>query len=129
MQNPLEITFHDLRRSEKLEEVITEKFAKLQKLRSDITKCHVFFEKQSKHHQKANSTVIRLDLKVPRFEDIIISENCSEDDAALKTTVLKVFKRCQDILLEKMKYNRDQKRVGRPLAAEVDVNDDEDVEV
>jgi ribosome-associated translation inhibitor RaiA len=129
VQNPLEITFHDLIRNDKIEELIQGKFEKLTKIRPDITKCHVFLEKQSKHHQKANSTVIRLDIKVPRFEDIVVSEKCSEDLASLKTTVIKVFKRSQDLLLEKIKYHRDQKRVGRPQGAEVDVNDDEDVEV
>jgi len=120
MQNPLEVTFHDLIRNAKIEELIQTKYEKLNKLRPDITKCHVFLEKQSKHHQKANSTVIRLDLKVPRLQDIVVSEKCSEDVASLKTTVIKVFKRSQDLLLEKIKYNRDAKRaVGQkeiPLA-------------
>ncbi len=126
MQNPLEITFHDLARNEKIEQLIEEKFAKLNKIRPDITKCHVFFEKQSKHHQKANSTIVRLDLKVPHFEDIVVSEKCSEDVAVIKTTVIKVFKRSQDLLLEKIKYHRDRNRSGLSETALVDSNDDED---
>ena len=130
MQNPLEITFHDLTRKDKIEQVIQEKFEKLQKLRADITKCHVFFEKQSKHHQKANSVIVRLDLKIPRFQDIVVSEKCEEDDASLKTTVIKVFKRSQDLLLEKVKYHRDLKRVGtKEISAENINNKEEDEEV
>ncbi len=126
MQNPLEITFHDLVRSEKIEQLIQEKFAKLTKIRPDITKCHVFFEKQSKHHQKANSTIVRLDLKVPHFEDIVVSEKCDEDVAVIKTTVIKIFKRSQDLLLEKIKYHRDRNRAGLGETALSDSNEDED---
>lgn len=129
MQNPLEVTFHDLERNAKIEELIQGKFEKLTTIRPDITKCHVFIEKQSKHHQKANSTVIRLDIKVPRFQDIVVSEKCSEDLPSIKTTIIKVFKRSQDLLLEKIKYHRDLKRAGRGQDVEVEINDDEDVEV
>jgi len=129
MQNPLEVTFHDLIRNAKIEELIQTKYEKLNKLRPDITKCHVFLEKQSKHHQKANSTVIRLDLKVPRLQDIVVSEKCSEDVASLKTTVIKVFKRSQDLLLEKIKYNRDAKRaVGQKEIPLADTTTEEDEE-
>lgn len=126
VQNPLEITFHDLIRNEKIEQLISEKFAKLLKLRPDITKCHVFFEKQSKHHQKANSTIVRLDLKAPHLQDIVVSEKCAEDVASIKTTVIKVFKRSQDLLLEKVKYHRDLKRSGLKEAVGVDADEDED---
>ncbi|MCB9757982.1 MAG: HPF/RaiA family ribosome-associated protein [Candidatus Omnitrophica bacterium] len=113
MQNPLEVTFHDLIRNESIEQLIEEKFMKLIKIRPDITKCHVFFEKQSKHHQKANRTIVRLDLKVPHFQDIVVSDECSEDIAEMKTTVIKTFKRSQDLLLEKVKYHRDLDRADR----------------
>lgn len=126
MQNPLEITFHDLVRNEKLEALIKEKFEKLVKVRPDITKCHVFFEKQSKHHQKANRTIVRLDLKAPHLQDIVVSEKCDEDVAAMKTTVIKVFKRSQDLLLEKIKYHRDIKRSGLKETVAVDSDEDED---
>lgn len=129
MKNPLEITFHDLVRNEKVEQLIEEKFQKLTKIRSDITKCHVFFEKQSKHHQKANATIVRLDLKVPHLQDIVVSEQCDEDVSALKTTVIKVFKRSQDLLLEKIKYFRDSNRCGLREKNAVDAspdNEDED---
>ncbi len=126
MQNPLEITFHDLVRSEKLETLIQEKFEKLIKIRPDITKCHVFFEKQSKHHQKANSTIVRLDLKAPHLQDIVVSEKCDADVATMKTTVIKVFKRSQDLLLEKIKYHRDLKRAGLQKDTAVESEEDED---
>ncbi len=126
MKNPLDVTFHDLTRKEKIEKLILEKFEKLSKLRDDITKCHVFIEKQSKHHQKANSVIVRLDLKVPHLEDIVVSEKCNEDEASIKTTVIKTFKRTQDLLLEKVKYHRDLRRVGREPVVEVNDADEED---
>ena len=92
MQNPLQITFHDIRHNADVEELIAEKYEKIKAENIDVTKCHLVIEKQSKHQQKLNAVCVRLDLKVAHFEDIIIKENCTEDPASLRTTISKVFK-------------------------------------
>ena len=114
MQNPLQITFHDLKHDDAIEQIINEKFDKLKASSAQITKCHVILEKQSKHHNKANLACVRLDLKVSHFEDIVVSEKCSEDHASLKSAVLKVFKSGLVLMREAMKH-RQEHRGTTPL--------------
>ncbi|MBP9853536.1 MAG: HPF/RaiA family ribosome-associated protein [Candidatus Omnitrophica bacterium] len=118
MQNPLVVTFHDLPHYPQIEKLISEKFAKLQTINSDVTKCHVILEKLSKHHQKANSSCVRLDLKVPHLDDIVITEKCSDDEADLASNVIKVFKLGQLSMREGIKRKQDRQRVPRPNLVE-----------
>lgn len=113
MHNPLHITLHDLNHNEDIKTVIQEKFTKITEAGLAVTKCHVVLEKLSKHHQKANMVSVRLDLKVAHFEDIVVTERCPEDPAALKSAVLKVFKQGLDLAHQEKKRRRSQDR--RPL--------------
>lgn len=128
MQNPLEITFHDLPHNPKIETLIIEKFEKLKSISKNITKCHVIVEKLSKHHQKANKSCVRLDLKVPHMDDIIISEKCSEEEADLISNVIKVFKRGQHSMREERKRRQDRQRVPRPDAMALAEAEEDDFE-
>ncbi len=114
MQNPLQVTFHDMPHNEEIEIIIAEKFEKLKIVSPDIIKCHVVVEKLSKHHQKANMACARLDLKVSHFDDIVINERCADDEAALKTAVLKIFKRGQVLVREGLKRRQHNKRIPLP---------------
>ncbi len=118
MQNPLVITFHDLPHYPQIEKLISEKFSKLQTINSGVTKCHVILEKLSKHHQKANSSCVRLDLKVPHLDDIVITEKCSDDEADLASNVIKVFKLGQLSMREGIKRKQDRQRTPRPNLVE-----------
>ncbi len=111
MQNPLQITSHDMDRNEEVEAMIREKFEKVRAVSPDVTKCHVVLEKLSKHHQTANMACVRLDLKVPHFEDIVVTEKCLEDAASLKSAVLKVFKQGLDLAHKHKKRRLDHKRL------------------
>ncbi|MBL8013268.1 MAG: HPF/RaiA family ribosome-associated protein [Candidatus Omnitrophica bacterium] len=123
MQNPLLITYHDIHKNDEIDSLIHEKFEKIQKENPRLIKCHVTLEKQSKHHQKANLACIRLDLKVPHFEDVVVCEKCAEDPVSLKSAVLKVFKQGIESLRENKKWRQNQKRgTGGELG-------EEDVEV
>lgn len=126
MQNPLQITFHDLKHDAELEKIIHEKFDKLKPARAEITKCHVSLEKQSKHHTKANLARVRLDLKVAHFDDVVVTEDCREDHASLKTAVLKVFKSGLVLMREEMKRRQDHK--GTPLREKFAEEEDESEE-
>ena len=55
MQNPLEITFHDIPHSKNIEEIIIQKLDKIKKMNGTVLKCHVVLEKLSQHHQKGNA--------------------------------------------------------------------------
>lgn len=111
MRNPLQVTFHDLQHSAEIETLIEEKFEKVKAESPDVTKCHVILEKLSKHHQKGNMACVRMDLKVSRFEDIVVSENCLADKAMLKSAILKVFKQAIDLAREHKKHRLEKKRV------------------
>ena len=124
MQNPLQISFHDMDHSKEIDELIQEKFKRIIAETPTVTKCHVILEKQSKHHQKANMACVRLDLKVSHFDDIVVSEKCLDDKASLISAILKVFKQGLDLLHKNKKRRLDNKRV--PLD---DIKDVEPAEV
>lgn len=123
MQNPLEITFHDITNHPKINEIISEKFEKVQTIAPDVTKCHVVIEKLSKHHQKANTACVRLDIKVPHLEDIFISEKCSEDEGDLVKNIIKVFKLGKQHLREEIRRRRHRNRV--PISPDALLPDEE----
>jgi len=126
MQNPFEITFHNMAHNDKVETVILEKFENVKEISSDVTKCHVIIEKLSHHHQNANRSVVRIDLKVPHIKDIVISEKCSEDEASLLSTTLKVFKRSKILLREEIARIRDRNRAPKNVNVEVEVEDEDE---
>ena len=128
MQNPLEITFHNIDHNSKIENLILEKFENVKKISSVITKCHVTIERLSSHHQSANRSCVRLDVKVPHFTDIIISEKCSEDEASLLTTVIKVFKRAKSLLREEVARVRANNRLPKSDDFAIEVESKEDPE-
>ncbi len=128
MQNPLEITFHDMHQNATIETIIQEKFEKIKTISPDVTKCHVSLEKLSKHHQSGNTSCARLDLKVPHFEDIFINEKCVEGEGPLITAVNKIFKRGQILLREEIKRRQDSHRVARPGKYSVEEKIEEDDE-
>ena len=67
MQNPLEITFHDINPNPDLENLVRDKFEKITHITSKVTKCHIILEKLSKHHNTANACCVRMDLKDSTF--------------------------------------------------------------
>ena len=126
MQNPLEITFHNIEHNDKVEETILSKFEKIKAVSKDITKCHIIVEKLSNHHQSANKSCVRLDLKVPHISDIVVCEKCTEDEADLSTTVIKVFKRAKSLLREEVSRIRSNQRKPKDVNLEAEPDEDED---
>ena len=112
MQNPLQITFHDMKHIAEIETLIEEKFEKVKAENPDVTKCHVVLEKLSKHHQKGVIVGVSFDLKIPHFEDIVVKEDSREDMTAIKSAVLKVFKQGIDLTRKHKKRRLDHKRVS-----------------
>ncbi len=128
MQNPLQITFHDLQHSEEIEGLIHEKFEKLKTVSPNIIKCHIVLEKLSKNHHKGNTACARLDLKVSHFDDIVITEKCQEDLGSLKSAVLKVLKGGLILVREEVKHRKELKRTGGRdsfIREEEDIEDEE----
>ncbi len=123
MNNPLQITFHDIHHNGEVEALIREKFEKVITESPDVTKCHVTIEKQSKHHKQGNEISVRMDLKIAHFEDIVVNEGCIEDTVSLKSAVSTVFKQGIDLAREHKKYRLEQKRVPVELPATVEALD------
>ena len=71
MQQPLQITFRDIPRSEALEADIREKAAKLDQFYEKVMACRVMVEAPHSHHHKGNLYHIRIDLTVPGGELVV----------------------------------------------------------
>ena len=71
MQQPLQITFRDIPRSEALEADIREKAAKLDQFYEKVMACRVMVEAPHSHHHKGNLYHIRIDLTVPGGEIVV----------------------------------------------------------
>jgi len=71
MQQPLEITFRDIPRSEALEANIREKAGKLDQFYEKIMACHVIVERPHGHHHHGQLYHVRIDLTVPGGELVI----------------------------------------------------------
>ena len=71
MEQPLQITFRDIPRSEALEAVIREKAEKLDQFYEKVMACRVVVEAPHGHHHKGYLYHVRIDLTVPRGELVI----------------------------------------------------------
>jgi ribosomal subunit interface protein len=78
MQRPVQITFHDLDRSEALEIHIRQKAAKLEEFYPHITGCNVAVEMPHRHHNQGKLFNIRIELHVPGSE-IVVNRDPHED--------------------------------------------------
>lgn len=71
MQQPLQITFRDIPRSDALHKDICEKAAKLEQFYDRIMACRVVVEAPHSHHHQGNLYHIRIDLTVPGGELVV----------------------------------------------------------
>lgn len=68
MEEPLEITFHNLEPSPAVEAEIRERFAKLERLYDRVTACRISVEALHKQHRTGNVYEVHIDLLVPGAE-------------------------------------------------------------
>lgn len=78
MQLPLQITFHNIPRSDALEAQIREKAGKLEEFHSRITSCRVTVEELGKHAHQGRQFSIRIDVRMPGKE-IVVNRDHHED--------------------------------------------------
>lgn len=74
MQNPLQISFHGLDRSEALEADVRKHVAKLEEFCDRVTGCQVVLEKPHKRHRRGNLYHVRIRVAVPRRELVVDRE-------------------------------------------------------
>lgn len=80
MQIPLEITFHNMDRSEAVEANIREKAVKLERYFDRIVGCRVVIEAPHKHRRKGKLFDVRIDISVPG-KDILVNRNGPKNHA------------------------------------------------
>ncbi len=78
MQTPLNIAFHDVPRSEALEQHIRDKLETLEHLYPRLTRCNVTIEKPHRHKHQGNTFNVRIDLHVPG-DEIVVNRDAHED--------------------------------------------------
>jgi cold shock CspA family protein/ribosome-associated translation inhibitor RaiA len=70
MTIPLEIVFHNVDRSNAVEDAVRERAAKLEQIAPNITSCRVTIEAPHKNHQQGNLFTVRIDLRYPGGETL-----------------------------------------------------------
>jgi cold shock CspA family protein/ribosome-associated translation inhibitor RaiA len=73
MDVPLEIAFHNLEKSETVENRVRERVAKLEKLFPRLVACRVVVEAPHRQHQKGNIYRVRIEMSVPG-DDLVVSK-------------------------------------------------------
>jgi len=78
MQVPMQITFHDVNRSDALENHIREKVTKLEQFYPTLIGCKVVVDQPGMHQHKGKPFNIRIDLTVPGGE-VVVDRQQDED--------------------------------------------------
>jgi len=74
MDIPLEIVFHEIRPSKRIEALVREHVAKLEKRFEHIIGCRVSIELPHKQHRRGNVPEVHIEIRVPRKELVISRE-------------------------------------------------------
>ena len=80
MQIPLEVTFHNMDRSEAIEAGVREKAAKLERFFDRIIGCRVVVEAPHRHQRKGKLYSVKIDISVPGKE-IVVNRHGSKNHA------------------------------------------------
>lgn len=79
MKLPLQISFHNVERSEAIENRIREQAEQLDEFCDRITSCRVVVDVPHRHHEFGNVYQVRLDIKVPGEEIAVVNEPAEHD--------------------------------------------------
>jgi cold shock CspA family protein len=93
MKLPLQISFHNVKRTDEIEDRIREEAAQLDQFCNCIMSCRIVIDVPHRHHETGNAYQIRIDIKVPG-EEIAIVRQPSEHDptyANLNTVMRDAF--------------------------------------
>ena len=113
MQTPLNIVFHDIPRSEALEQHIRDKLESLEQLYPKLTRCNVTIEKPHRHKHQGNTFNVRIDLHVPG-EEIVVNRDAHEDAYVALREAFDAAKRV--ILRRAQKVRGDVKHHSKPAS-------------
>ena len=100
MQTPIQITFHDVSRSDALEAHIRQKAEKLEEFHSRIISCRVTVEELSKHHHQGRQFRVRIDLRVPGKEIVANRDHHEDVYVALRDAFDAVKRQLEEVARE-----------------------------
>lgn len=79
MKLPLQISFHNLDRSETVENRIIKEASKLDRFCDHIMSCRVVLDVPHRHHEQGNVYQVRIDITAPREEISVVHEPPEHD--------------------------------------------------
>lgn len=106
MQQPVQITFKEMKHSDAIETWVRERAAKLEKFYEPIIRCHVVIEAPDRHSHRGGLFRVRIDVTVPG-DEIVVSHQGPKDQAhedvyvALRDAFRATRRRLQDSLRKK----------------------------
>jgi cold shock CspA family protein/ribosome-associated translation inhibitor RaiA len=108
MQVPLEITYRNVQKTEAIENLITERITKLEKVCDYIVSCRVAVEAPQQHQQTGNPFRVRIDIRVPKEHELVIKRESSQGNVhgTLPQTLRDAFDAAQRQLKELVKIQR-----------------------
>lgn len=78
MQTSLQVSFHGMAHSAKLEQAIRERLDKLARFHPHLVSCRAVVEKKARHKHQGKQFVVRLDIRVAGAE-LVANRDHSED--------------------------------------------------
>ncbi|MEY2484539.1 MAG: hypothetical protein QOG67_2745 [Verrucomicrobiota bacterium] len=79
MQLPVKVTYRGLEKTEKLDDLVLEYAARLEKFCDHINRCDVAVEQPNHAHQKGNLYRVRIDLTVAGGHELVADEKQSDN--------------------------------------------------
>lgn len=94
MQLPVNISYRGLEKSDKIDNLVLEYAARLEKFCDHINRCDVAIEQPNHAHQKGNPYRVRIDVTVSRGHELVADEKQKGDSAhdALTKVIHDAFK-------------------------------------
>lgn len=80
MRVPLELSFRDIEKTEDIETLIRDKVAKLDRFANNLISCDVAVERPQKFQQNGNPYRVRIRLRVPPGQEVVIRREPGEGD-------------------------------------------------
>lgn len=80
MRVPLELTFRDVEKTDEIVTLINEKVAKLDKFANNLISCDVAVERPQRHQNVGNPYRVRIRMRIPPNQEIVIRREPSEGD-------------------------------------------------
>ena len=70
MQVTPEIIFHDVERSQWIEDYVVERLGHLERFSQDITRCHVTLSREQGSQKKGNRYSVMVEVRIPQQHDL-----------------------------------------------------------